>query len=99
MHKRYPRRVQIQPIRTTAVKVVAFDWTIEAFRVGAVHAELVSAACERVEFHNVFIDHEILGNGRFSILFVHLLERTVHQVGRERQFDATFCPYWQRFAL
>ena len=99
MQKHNPRGVQIQPIRTTTVEVISLDWTTQAFRVGAVNAQLVRAACEWVEFHNVLIDNEILGNSRFPVPLIHLLERTVHQVRQERQFDATFLPDGQGFTI
>ena len=60
MHKHNPCGMQIQPVCAAAIEVVASDGTAEPFRVGAVHAQLMRATCERMEFHNVFIDNELL---------------------------------------
>ena len=99
VHEHNPRGVEVETVGAATVKVLSLDGSVQPFRVGAVHAQLVRAACERMQLHNVFIDNEILRNGRFTMLLIDLLERTVHQIGRKRQLDATFHPYRQGFAI
>ena len=66
---------------------------------GAVDAQLVRATRQRMELHNVLSHHAIQRHGGFSVRFIDLLERAVHQVWKKRQRNAPRLPYRQRFAI
>ena len=99
VRKRDPRGVEVETVGAVTVEVVASDGAVETFRVGAVDAQLVRAACERMQLYNVLIDHTIERHGGLAMRFIYLLERAVHQIRGERQLDAPLLPYRQGLAV
>ena len=59
MRERDTSGVQIESVGAAAVEVVALDGAVETFRVGAVDTQLVSAARERMQLHNVLVHNTI----------------------------------------
>lgn len=73
-----------------AIEIVALNGTTEPFRMGAVHAQLVSAAREWMQIHNMFSNNAIQRHSWFTVLFIHPLKWTVHYIGCKRQFNTPF---------
>ena len=59
MRERDTSGVQIESVGAAAVEVVAVDGTVETFRVGAVDAQLVRAARERMQLHKMLAHNMI----------------------------------------
>ena len=76
------------------VEVVANDGAAQAFAAGAMYAQLMGAAGQRMQFYTAVVQHPIVGDGLAPISVVDELSRPVVKVGTERKRDAALGWRW-----
>ena len=74
-----------------SVEIIAEDGHIESFGMSTMDTQLMGATCDGMKTHEgvtiLLTYYLIASDGRFAILPIHYLTRTVEIVGREREVN------------
>ena len=86
--------VQKQPGGGVTVEFVTNDGAAQTLAAGTMHAQLMGASGQRMQFYTAVVQHPVVGNGLPSVGGVDELPRTVVEIGAQGQRDTALVRCW-----